>query len=244
MADNIFLLRSQDRTSNSTSSTNFTLQLSNVIDGQYEVSYIQMYNSFYSVQAGLNDRIYWNDNSVDHTTIITSGIYSTSGNSSIATKICTLMTADSSAAATIPAAFDAVTQKLTITSAQIFVLKFGTNSTYSAAKTLGFANSDKASATLATAANPPNLGGTTSVNIRIAESDITTWNNGRGQYGSVPLPMNVSQGSLKYYSRDDFPQYIGFGRPVRQLNIQILDTTGNALFLNGTEWELAMRKLR
>ena len=75
------------------------------------------------------------------------------------------------------------------------------------------------------------------------ESDITTWQNGLGQYGNILVPMNVSQGSLKYYTRNDFPQYVGFYRPAQQLNITIVDTTGNAISLNGTEWECALRKI-
>lgn len=244
MDSNIFLLRSVDRTSSSSSSHNFAIKLPREICGEYEVEYVQMYNNFYTIQAGLNDKIYWNDNSTNHTTTITPGIYATSGSNNIATEIGTQMTADTSAGATVTAAFDAISQKLTITSDQNFLLKFGTNTASSAAKTLGFTNADTSADTTATASYLSNLGGPTSVNIRIAESDITTWVNGQGQYGSILLPMNVSQGALKYYARDDFPQFIGFSRPVSQLNIVITDTSGNTISQNGSEWEMAIRRTR
>ena len=238
--ENIFLIRSSDRTSNSTSSTAFTLQLSNTIEGEYEIEYINMYNTFYTVVTGFNDKLYWNDGSTNHTTTVPPGIYSSSGSNSIATQ----MTAASSASATITAAFDAYNQKLTITSTQNFSLKFGTNTTNSIAKTLGYTNADTTAATIATATYLPSLSGPSSVNIRIAECDIVSWNNGLGQYGSVLLPMNVSANALKEYTKDDFRQFVGFRTPVQQLNISVFDTTGNALSLNGTDWELAMRKIR
>ena len=126
----IFLLRSADRTSNSASSSQFTLQLTGSIcpmSGVYQVEYITMFNTFYSIQSGLNDRIYWNDGSTNRSTQIPAGFYSTSGSNNIATTIGTVMTAASSASATITASFSITTGLLTITSNQNFTLTFGTN---------------------------------------------------------------------------------------------------------------------
>jgi hypothetical protein len=218
--------------------------MSKEISGEYCVEYIQMYNNFYTVQTGLNDKLYWNDNSANHTTTIPPGIYSTSGSNSIATQIGTSMTADTSAGATITAAFNPINGKLTITSNQNFLLKFGTSTVNSIAKTLGYAAADTTAATTAIASNLPNLGGPLFVNIRIAESDTTTWMNGLGQYGNILLSMDVSQGALKSYNRGtEAPQYIGFSRPVASLNIILTDTSGNNISLNGSEWEAAIRKI-
>ena len=97
------------------------------------------------------------------------------------------------------AAFSSTTGLLTITSTQNFTLTFGNNSASSAAKTLWFATTNTTSATTATASYIPNLSGPNSVNIVIQESNINSWFNGLGQYGSILVPMDVGQGSLKYY---------------------------------------------
>jgi len=203
-----------------------------------------MYNSFYTIQAGLNDKIYWYDGGYAHTTTIPPGVYSASGSTNIATAIGTAMSANTSAGATLTAAFNAINGLLTITSNYNFNLNFGTYTAGSAAKTLGFTNTNTSLATSATATYLPNLGGPTSVNIRIIEADITTWTNGIGNFGNILLPLNVSQGSLKYYCKQDFSQYIGFNKPAQTLTISVCDTSGNQLSLNGTEFEIAIRKIK
>lgn len=239
----IFFLRSVDRTSASASSSQFTIALNNTLVDKFEIEYLNMFNTFYSIQANYNDHIYWNDGGTNHSTTIPAGNYTNSGSTNIASAIGTAMTAATSASATVTAAFSTVTGLLTITSTQNFTLNFWTYATYSAAKTLGFANANTSAATTATASFVPSLSGPSSVNIRIQESDTNSWYNGLGAYGSILIPVNVSQGALKYYARTDFQQYIGFNRPVSALNITITDTSGVPISLNGSEWEMALRKV-
>ena len=69
------------------------------------------------------------------------------------------------------------------------------------------------------------------MNIRIQEVDMNSLFGCLVQTGSILVPMDVGQGSLKYYKKDDFPQYFGFD-PVQQLNISNTDTSGNSIRLN------------
>ena len=97
-----------------------------------------MFNTFYSIQTGLNVTIYCSDSRTNYSTKIPAGYYSTSGSNNIATTIGTVMTAASSASASVTAAFLSTSGLLSITSTQSFNLTFGSNSATSAARTLGF----------------------------------------------------------------------------------------------------------
>ena len=246
MSDSIFLIRSKDRTSASTSSSNFKISLAKEIWGKYQVLYVQIYNTFYSVQTGLNDTIYFNENSTNKTATLPAGLYTTSGSASILTAIGTAMTTASGGFATFTATLGASSQFITISSTQNFSLKFGTNtapSLPSAANVLGFANSDTSAATSAVATNVPNLGGPTDISISIEEAGSNEWINGQGAYGQLLIPMNVSWGSLKYYSAYEFPQLIEFDRPQQTISVKIKDTDNNLRSLNGSEWVIAIRRL-
>jgi hypothetical protein len=239
MNSEIFLLRSYDRQTGT--SANFRIKPQSQVSGRYEVLYIQMFNTFYSVNTGINDIIYFNENATDKTATIPAGYYTTSGSTSILTAIGTAMTTASGGFATFTAAMGASSQFITITSTQNFSLKFGTSTTASAAKTLGYASSDTSAATTATATNVPALSGPASVNIIVNESRCYNYYNGAGNYGNILVPIDVSFGALKYYKRDDFRQYVYFETPQSVLNIRLTDTNGSNLSLNGSEFEVALR---
>jgi hypothetical protein len=240
--DQIILLRSADRNpATSTSSANFQLSLANNLFGEYEIVYISMFNTFFSVNTGINDKIYFNDNATNWTGTLAPGLYTTSGSNSILTAIATAMNVVSSG---YSASVSAVTGFITISNGSFnFSLKFATNTAASAATTLGFAKSDTSAASSAVATSVPQLSGPTSVNIFVQQCNSYNFTNYQGQYGNVLLPITVTYGALQYYKKIDFEQTILFNNRSSALNIKLLDTNGAQLSLNGTDWQMAIRKI-
>ena len=241
--DQIILLRSADRNpATSTNSSNFQLNMGNDLHGEYEVLYISMFNTFFSVNTGINDKIYFNDNATNWTGTIAPGLYTTSGSNSILTAITTAMNAVSSG---YTATISAITGYITISNGSFnFSLKFATNTVSSAATTLGFAKSDTAAAASAVATSVPQLSGPTTVNIYISQCLVYNFTNFQGQFGNVLLPINVSYGALQYWKKIDFDQMLRFENRTPSLTIKLLDTNGAQLNLNGTDWQLAIRRVR
>jgi hypothetical protein len=239
----IILLRSIDRTSDSTSTSNFKLNLAINLQGVYEILYCSMFNTFYSISTGVNDTIYFYENATAKTATLTAGVYSSSGSNSIATAIASVMTTASGGYATYTAAIGAITNCITITSTSNFQLLWGTNKNASntAAITLGYALTDTTSATSAAATGVPQLGGPNSVNIYIPNSNCFNFTNGVGNFGNILIPLTVGYGYMNYYKHNDFPQFLRFDQVTSNVLVKILTTTNQAISNNGTNWEIALR---
>jgi hypothetical protein len=148
------------------------------------------------------------------------------------------MTTASGGFATFTSTISAINGLLTITSTQNFTLKFGTNTTASASKVLGFAAADSsAPATSQVGTLLPYFATVNSLCINVPESSMPSWSSGSGCFGSILIPLDVSFNALKYYRRDDFPHYLYFDQPKSVINVQVRDTSNNIVSLNGFEWE-------
>jgi len=248
MSNEILLIRSADRITNSTSSSDFYVKTNTNLQGKYEVLYVLMYNTIYSVNTNVNTNIYFSEGSNNLTAVLPAGSYSTSGSTSIATAVAAAMNAVSTYSNTnYSCTVSLITGLLTITSSgsNNFALTFGTNTANSAAFTLGFPSTNGSSGLSATGTgtSPPYLAGVNSVAINISESTSYSFTTTTGSYGSILVPMDVTFGLLKYYIKDNFAQYLDFSNPVSQLHIKVKGTNNIAITLNGSEFEFAIRKV-
>ena len=238
----LYLIRSRDRQLNYPSH-NFAINLSgDTIDvGNYHLQFANVQNTSYTVRTNVNDTIYFNENSTNKSATITPGYYTSS---TIAAAIKSAMDTASSAFATFTVTFSSATQKLTIASTQNFSLTFGTYTARSIARLLGFNAADTTAATSAIGNNVINFGEPLSFAIRIREAADYNVSCINGSYASFVIPMDVGYGEYKYYrSNYDFPQYCRFTTRCTRLNIEIRDFEGNILDLNGSDFELCLRKV-
>lgn len=238
----LILIRSRDRTGNSTSSHNFQLDLkgSPIEAGTYSIQFINIQNTAYPIRSGVNDKIYFNENSTNKTATITAGYYS---ESTLTTAVKSALDTASGGFATFTVTISASTKLMTISSTQSFSLKFGTNTSSSAARTLGFAASDTSAATSQTATSMINLTDPLSANIRIREASSKGFSCVNGGYGQILIPLDVAFGYFKFYKIDDFPQQLKFVNKATVLNVEIRDMEGNLLDLNQSDWEILLKKV-
>lgn len=227
------LVKSLNRNSNSTSSSDFTIDLPRAIQGNYLVRYVHMPNALYNVVANSNDTVY---TSLGNATL-TAGYYSSS---TFATMLQTRLQV---ANVNFTAAIHPDTKKVTITNTGAFTLNFATTIA-SAAGLLGFLNANTASATSQTGTNTVNLIWSQSVSIHInkASSQIETSSNSYGSAGHILVPFTVAYGSYEIVEHSRIEQWVTMDR-TSNLSIKLYDTQGNAASLNGAEWEMLLQKI-
>jgi hypothetical protein len=238
----LYLIRSRDRAAN-TSSHTFGINLAGdpVEKGIYHLQFANIQNTSYTIRSGINDVIYFNENATNKTATVTQGYYTSS---SIVTAIKSAMDTASGGFATYTVTFSASTQKITIASTQNFSLTFGTNTNSSIARLIGFNAANTSAATSAISNNVINLSEPLSFAIRIREASEYNVSCINGSYASFVIPMDVGYGEYKYFrSEFDFPQYCTFANKQTRLNIEIRDFEGNLLDLNGSDFELCLRKI-
>lgn len=222
------LIKSIDRTAGSTSSSDFKIELPTVVEGEFLVRYIHMPNALYNVVAGSNDTVY---TSLGNATL-TPGYYSAS------TFVTMLQTQLQVANVNFTATYNSDTKKITIANTGAFTLNFATT-TASAAKLLGFANVNSASATSQVATNCINLIWSQSIVIDIRESaeSILSTDVASSSRGTLLVPFTVAYGSLERISHNDLCQYVNLRR-TKNLTIKLYDSDSNAASLNGADWEM------
>lgn len=230
------LIKSSDRTSASSSSSDFRIELPKPIQGDYIVRYIQCPNALYNVVAGSNDTVY---NSIANATL-TPGYYSTS-------TFATMLQARLRAAEgnnNFQATVDPDTKKVTITNTGAFTLNFATT-TASAAKLLGFTNANTASATSQTGTNTINLIWASSIIIEVKECSyaIDSTDDASAYRGHLVVPFTVAYGSLERISHNDLYQALTFAKPVKTITVKMYDNEANSVSLNGAEWEMLIQEM-
>ena len=233
----IILLKSSDRTLGTSSDLNLTT--AKILYGKYEIIYVSIYNTVYPVNS-TNNIIYFNENATNKTATIPVGVYSTSGSNSILTAVGNALTTASGGFATFTATISSITNFITITSTQNFSLKLATNTSNSAYKIIGFTQTDTSAATTQTGSTIPNLSGNSSISLNIANISASWLGRSSGQ---ILVPLDVGFGALKYYIKDNFCQVINFTRETTNISVKVCDTDGKTLDLNGSEWEVALRKI-
>ena len=239
---NLFLLRSKDRTANSANSHNFQLDLkgTSIDAGTYNIEFINMQNTAYTIRTGVNTTIYFTEDATNKTASLTPGYYT---ESTLPTAIKTALDTASGGFATFTVTISASTKRLTIASTQAFSLTFGTNTSASIAKTLGFLPTDTGAATSQTATQIVNLSDPLSANIQIKQATAGGFSCLGGAWGQILVPLDVQFGYYKAYTTDDFPQKLIFNKKTSKLEIEVRDLEGNLLDLNGSEFEMLLRQI-
>lgn len=230
------LVKSSNRTTASTSSANFRIELPKTLEGDWLVRYIHMPNGLYNVVAGSNDTVY---NSIANATL-TPGYYSSS---TFAAMVQARLRA-AQGTNDFTANVDPDTKKITITNTASFTLNFATTSA-SAAKLLGFANANTASATSQVGTNPINLIWSQAIVIDVSECSYTieSTNVASSGRGHLVVPFTVAYGSLERISHNELYQCLNFDRPTNTLTIQLFDTNGNSASLGNADWEMLLQKI-
>ena len=237
----LVLIRSRDRQSN-TSSHNFSINLSGdaIESATYQLEFASIQNTAYTIRQNVNDVIYFNENSTNKTATITPGYYTST---TILAAGKTALDTASGGFATFTLTYSETTSKITIASTSNFSLTFATNTSRSVARLIGFNATDTSANNTQTADNVINLAEPLSFSIRIRESanyDVSCIN---GSYANFIIPMDVGFGEYKYFNNHDFHQQVRFANKCNRLNIEIRDFEGNLLDLNGSDFELCLRKI-
>jgi len=234
--DKFYLLKSRDRTTESKSSSDFTIQLPHPINGKYELVSATVPNTIYTFAAGDDsNKIYFNEAGTPFTASITPGFYSTS---TIAAAIKTAM--EDVGSYTYTVTIDSVTQRVTISAgADLFILEFASRE--GASERLGFAREDTAAATSHTGDYVLNFALPHSLVVDIDRKE--SFQSSGQDSGSFYIPFDVNSSDVMIYSRDSkFSQNIEF-RNQTSFPIQLKNTNNQIVDLNGANWEMLLKKV-
>ena len=221
----------------SNKATNNIYTLDKKIEGNWRLLTFVCNNNIYNVND-TNNKIYWNEEGADEVATLTNGYYN---DTDFISHVATQMNAESPG--TITTSFNSNTRKLTITNDSLsFYFTFGTNTSNSARKLLGFNEEDGTTGYSQTSPNPIDLNPYKNVFINIKQNNnrnvegIDFFNtslviNGLGTFGDT----------FRYINNDNFSQYVKF-RNTKQLEITIHDLNNNNITLN-SEYQLILQKI-
>lgn len=219
----------------SSKATNNIFKLDKPIEGVYQLVSFVATNNIFNVND-YNNKVYWNENGTDFTTTLTNGYYNSSD---FITHLDTQMTVSGSGS--IGVTFNENTRKLTITDTLNFYFTFGTNTTNSARKLLGFSATNGSSAGSQTSDICADLNTNKNVFISFQQDnnkfihgidffDCSCIINGTGDFGEV----------IRYVNEDNFNQYVKF-KKTKQLEVRFHDSSNNNIDLN-SEYQILLEK--
>ena len=229
------LINSKDRASFSNSSSDFTIELRDPLEGRYKIVSAIIPNTFYNVVAGQNDKIYFNDGT-NKSAVIPAGNYSVN---TLPGAIKTAMDAVSSIVFTVT--INSITNKMTITGDSAFSLNFGTFTSSSIAPLIGFAYTNTNSAVSHVGGNVVDLAYPRSVIVDINQTTNVQSLNGLS-YGSLWFPVETNGNDVTFFkSEADYAMFITLQRCTR-LQVRLRDDQGNSLSLNGADMQILLKK--
>ena len=218
--------------------SNNIFKLDKWIEGRYKMISFVSTNNIHNI-TDYNNKIYWNEEGADKTATLTNGYYD---DTSFISHLSTILNNTSSG--TITVSLDENTRKITITNTLLYYFTFGTNTSNSARKLLGFNEEDGTSTSYThTSDNIIDLNTYKNIFIKIKQDDdrniegIDFFNqslviNGIGNYGEI----------LRYIDNDNFNQYIKFSKKTKQIDISFYDINNNNINLN-SEYQIILQKL-
>jgi hypothetical protein len=212
----------------------FTLQLTNRLNGRYRLKSIFINNSYYNVNS-TNNKIYFFENGSAKTATVTPGFYNSTN---ICAAIDAAMTSASGGFAAFASSFSAISALITIASTQSFSMKMATNTDSSIGPSIGF-TTDTATSTSITGSSIINLQSTLAFNIVINDqhniSDLT------GNCAStfiVPVQAN-SLTYVVYEPTANFEQAFVV-ESANQLKVKVYDDRNQPVPLS-TEWFMILQ---
>lgn len=232
------VFRSKDRISSSAGSHDFVLKLEgNSLEGDYILQYALIPNTVYTVRSGINDVIYFNENSTNKSATITAGFYT---ETTLPAAVKTALDTASASYNTFTVSISSVTKKMTLSASNNFSI-LGASALCTAGRLIGF-TSNSAAASSATSNNVVNLSEPLSICARIEEAS-PSFVCDNGAYGSFIIPLDAGYGYFKYYKTDDFSQKMVFNGKKNKITVKLYDLDGAPINLNGTDFEFGLLKI-
>ena len=231
-------IRSQDRTSTSSSSTNFTVLLKTQIAAKrFRLKAVNLPNSVYNINTGVNDSFAFVDStSTLRNCQIPAGSYDAT---SLAYQIQSIMSGIDSGN-NIVVSYSPVTFKISITAALVITWKTG----YSLNPVIGYTlSTDLAISSTTLSQQAVNLNPYLNMIcvIQNLPSNINSCSNYGGQF---LFPLNVSRGSFQIVdSLNDYQQQLELAFPFTftQMVIRLLyDDLATQVNLNGLDWSMLL----
>lgn len=201
--------------------------LDDAIVGKYKLLSFSFTNNIFNV-TDYNNKVYINENGTDITITLDNGYYDTTDFvSHLSTKL------NASCVGSVTVAINNNTNKLTITNTLDFYFTFGTNTTNSARKLMGFNESDGLIYSLSKTSDVPiDLNTCKNVFVNIVENDNKNV-QGVGYFNTSLVIHGIGNfGELvRYIDKDNFDQYIDL-KNTKSLKITTHDIDENNIDLN------------
>lgn len=238
------LLRSVDRTSDSTSSASFRVTLRNPIEGKYCLKNCLISNTIYNINS-YNNSFAFTDGSGAYTGVtLTPGVYDSSG---LVTEMKARMEAANSGARTFTITYSSTTSKLTfVPSAGNLSFQFGTYTTNSAYRAFGMNQSNGVAASSVVSTNAVQLDFASSLLIHIDEAKrsgiFETSNPTNPTSFSLYVPLDTSFGAYKSLDTGNFKQFLDLPL-TKTFTVRVTDSNNNLIDLNAGEWEMLFEKI-
>lgn len=242
----LLYVRTEDRTTGSTSSSDFTIYLpsSLAIQGIKRVCLesAQIPNTVYNVRTSVNDRMCWKRGGTDYNFQIPAGNYDSA---SLLSAIQTGMNAAD--ANTYVLSLSTTSGKVTVGGSGAFQLNWTSNpqAATSCRAVLGYATGDSASGTSQVATNVINLTRPDALLIKILDSYPIVRSTGTTvDNAHFVIPIDVAPFDLITYDKgQEWNQFYEFASPVtlQQLVVKLFLPGGEAADLNGAEWSMVLR---
>ena len=220
------------------SPSNFQITLSTPLSGKYELKSCFICADFPNISSK-NNTIPFTEGGTAKTATLTPGYYT---NATIAAAVTTALNNASGGFNVFSATINSITQRLTITATQPFVLNWGTRPSNSIARCLGFAAVDTDNGVL--------IGGTTIVVIdtvlsfNIIIDGLGAIVNSKGMWSTFYVPMDQNSGTRSFvlFQPEEFQQCIDVSQSKSQLRIRVVDDDGQQLDLQ-QNWQMILAKM-
>lgn len=241
MRELIWTINSVDRDSSGTSSVG-SIDLGNARlkdIKEAELLSASYFNTIYNVRSGSNV-LNWTDNGAVARTVTV-----TPGNYTITTLVAALNTGMQAIDGTNLVSYSTATGKVTIASGTNITLTFGTNSSTSIAKLIGFTLSNTSAGTSHVGTNVISLSGPEFIYLVIQEFERAMESSSQTEdWSSFILPLSGSFGELNTWTKEtQFRQSLSFSAPrsFSRLRYTMVLPGGTVADLNGSEWRLVVR---
>ncbi|MBW2975395.1 hypothetical protein KY366_06770 [Candidatus Woesearchaeota archaeon] len=230
-------------------SNDFTIKFTNPIENVrvMKISSVVVPVAWYTVEEGINDRIYFNAGSTDYTATLTGGQVYTASTllAEVQTQMNSAYTPDNNFTVTL----SSTTNKYTIThSSTNFSLTFATNTSRSARILLGFSETDTTAATSQTGDGMFNLGYKETIFVlsnKLANGNGYV-NNKKTSNVIFPLICDESFGSYMSYTGEDNGWVIKYSpsRSFSEMDFKLtFSDCSTKVPLNGLHWSMNLQFL-
>ena len=223
---------------NSNNATSNVFNLDESIAGKYKLVSFTFTNNIYNVNDN-NNKVYIYKSGTNFDPTLTNGYYDIND---LSTELQTQIN-DVGPDLGMVVVPDVKTNKLTFTqSSYNFYFTFGTNTSNSARKLLGFNAVDGSNATTHTSDTPVDLNPYKNIFININENDDRNIVGTNYFNTSLIINGNADFGeTFRYKPNENFDQYIKFSKSVKSIQLRFHDSNNENINLN-SEYEIILQK--